>query len=157
VQSGSSATAWLGWRYSCVDVRVGARRFGRMDTHTLPALLDADDPMLRLAVAAHLARHKGQSRAHTASDLNAYVRWCLERDVTPLQAQPCLLLRLTGRWSKDVEHGRSFQRPNATFAPIHARASRVWSFQNTRVWPPSAYVATSGVTGSRSTTARTSS
>lgn len=46
-----------------------------MDTDTLPALADADDPMVRLAVAAHLARDKGQSRAHTASDLNAYLRW----------------------------------------------------------------------------------
>jgi len=46
------------------------RRTG-MDTTTLPALLNVDDPMLRLAVAAHLARYKGQSRAHTASDLNA--------------------------------------------------------------------------------------
>jgi integrase/recombinase XerD len=50
-----------------------------MDTDALPARLDADDPMLRLAVAAHLARRKGQSRAHTASDLNAYLRWRLLR------------------------------------------------------------------------------
>jgi integrase/recombinase XerD len=58
-----------------------------MDTDTLPAVPDADDPMLRLAVAAHLARYKGQSRAHAASDLNAYLLGCLERDVMPLQAQ----------------------------------------------------------------------
>lgn len=58
-----------------------------MDTNTLPATLDADDPMLRLAIAAHLARYKGQSRSHTASDLNSYLRWCLERGLLPLQAQ----------------------------------------------------------------------
>jgi integrase/recombinase XerD len=55
-----------------------------MDTDTLPALTDADDPVLRLAVAAHLARYKGQSRAHTVSDLNLYLRWCLEKDLRPL-------------------------------------------------------------------------
>jgi len=31
-----------------------------MDSDTLPALQGADDPMLRLAVAAHLARYKGR-------------------------------------------------------------------------------------------------
>ena len=39
------------------------------DGHRHPsASTDADDPMLRLAVAAHLARYQGVSRAHTASD-----------------------------------------------------------------------------------------
>ena len=38
-----------------------------MDTDTLPMPINADDPMLRLAVAAHLARYKGRTRAHTAS------------------------------------------------------------------------------------------
>ncbi|WP_457189542.1 hypothetical protein [Nocardioides sp. P5_E3] len=54
-----------------------------MDTNTIRAVQDADCPMMRLDVAAHLARYKEQSRAHTASDLNAYLRWCLERDVMP--------------------------------------------------------------------------
>jgi integrase/recombinase XerD len=31
----------------------------------------ATSPVLRLAVAAHLARFKGQSRVHTESDLRA--------------------------------------------------------------------------------------
>jgi integrase/recombinase XerD len=43
--------------------------------------------MLQLAVAAHLPRYKDESRRHTASDLNSYLRWCLERDVMPLQAK----------------------------------------------------------------------
>ncbi len=80
------------------------RRSG-MDTNTLPALQTADDPMLRLAVAAHLARYKGQSRAHTASDLNAYLRWCLERDVMPLQAQRAHV-ELYLRWLQEVRHLR---------------------------------------------------
>lgn len=58
-----------------------------MATDTLPTIHATDDPMLRLAVAAHLARYRGESRTHTASDLNSYLRWCLERDVMPLQAQ----------------------------------------------------------------------
>lgn len=76
-----------------------------MDTTTLPALLNVDDPMLRLAVAAHLARYKGQSRAHTASDLNAYLRWCLERDVMPLQAQRAHV-ELYLRWLQEIRHLR---------------------------------------------------
>jgi hypothetical protein len=31
---------------------------------------------LSRAVAAHLARYKGQSRMHTASDLRSYLDWC---------------------------------------------------------------------------------
>ena len=43
--------------------------------------------MLRLAVAAHLARYKGDTRVHTASDLNSYLRWCLEHSLSPLEAR----------------------------------------------------------------------
>jgi hypothetical protein len=57
-----------------------------MTTTTLPEVTKPDDPMLRLAVAAHLARYKGETRVHTASDLNSYLRWCLERSVNPLEA-----------------------------------------------------------------------
>jgi len=53
---------------------------------TLPDLVNHDDPMLRLAVAAHLARYKGETRVHTASDLNFDLRWCLERSLSLLQA-----------------------------------------------------------------------
>ena len=72
-----------------------------MDTDTLPVLIDADDPMLRLAVAAHLARYKGRTRAHTASDLNAYLRWCVEHDLMPLQAQRSHI-ELYLRWLQEV-------------------------------------------------------
>ena len=72
-----------------------------MDTDTLPARIDADDPMLRLAVAAHLARYKGQSRAHTASDLSAYLRWCVMRDLMPLEAQRGHV-ELYLRWLQEV-------------------------------------------------------
>ncbi|WP_104108393.1 tyrosine-type recombinase/integrase [Nocardioides sp. 616] len=72
-----------------------------MDNHTLPAAIDVGDPMLRLAVSAHLARYKGQSRVHTASDLNAYLRWCLERDLMPLHAERARV-ELYLRWLQEV-------------------------------------------------------
>jgi site-specific recombinase XerD len=76
-----------------------------MDNDTLSATFDADDPMLRLAVAAHLARYKGQTRAHTASDLNSYLRWCLEHHLMPLQAQRGHI-ELYLRWLQEVRRLR---------------------------------------------------
>jgi integrase/recombinase XerD len=73
-----------------------------MTADTLPVSLDPDDPMLRLAVAAHL-RYKGSSRAHTASDLNSYLRWCLERDLPALQAQRGHV-ELYLRWLQEIRH-----------------------------------------------------
>ena len=76
-----------------------------MATDTVPATYTTDDPMLRLAVAGHLARYKGASRAHTASDLGAYLRCCLERDVMPLQAQRSHV-ELYLRWLQEVRRLR---------------------------------------------------
>jgi len=46
---------------------------GQMNTAELiPVISPLDDQILRLAVAAHLARYKGQTRVHTASDLSSY-------------------------------------------------------------------------------------
>ena len=42
--------------------------------------------VLRLAVAAYLARFKGQSRIHTESDLRGYLVWCELRGLDPLAA-----------------------------------------------------------------------
>src|SRR3954447_14438642 len=52
-------------------------------------------PSLRLAVAAYLARFKGQSRVHTESDLRGFLTWCADRD-----------LELYLRWLQEV---RRFQ------------------------------------------------
>jgi site-specific recombinase XerD len=60
---------------------------------------------LRLAVAAYLARFKGQSRIHTQSDLRAYLAWCREHALDPLQARrPHVELYL--RW---MQEARRFQ------------------------------------------------
>jgi hypothetical protein len=40
-------------------------------------------PVLPLAVAAYLARFKGQSRVHTESDLRGYLVWCEDRELDP--------------------------------------------------------------------------
>jgi hypothetical protein len=37
------------------------------------------DPVLRAAVAAHLARYTGLSRTHTDADLRVFLRWCTAR------------------------------------------------------------------------------
>lgn len=51
-----------------------------------PVLLDAaTDPVVR-AVAAYLARYRGQTRVHTESDLRSFLVWCRERGVDPLGA-----------------------------------------------------------------------
>lgn len=42
--------------------------------------------ILCLAVAAYLARFKGQSRIHTESDLRGYLSWCEARGLDPLAA-----------------------------------------------------------------------
>jgi hypothetical protein len=49
-------------------------------------LVPATD-QLRLAVAVYLARFKGSSREHTASDLRCYLVWCTERGLDPLAAR----------------------------------------------------------------------
>ena len=45
------------------------------------------DPRLSLAMAAYLARFKGQSRLHTDSDLRVFLGWCTARGLDPLTAQ----------------------------------------------------------------------
>jgi len=47
----------------------------------------ASDDLLRVAVAAYLARYKSLSRAHTDSDLQMFLRWCAEHDLDPFAAR----------------------------------------------------------------------
>ncbi|GAW51264.1 MULTISPECIES: tyrosine-type recombinase/integrase [unclassified Nocardioides] len=62
-----------------------------------------DDPLLRLAIAAHLARYKGQSREHVHSDLRSFITWSLHRNVPPLAAtRPQVELYV--RWMQEVQH-----------------------------------------------------
>ena len=62
-------------------------------------------PVLRLAVAAYLARFMGQSRVHTESDLRGYLIWCEDRQLDPFTAtRPHLELYL--RWLQEVRRLR---------------------------------------------------
>lgn len=66
-----------------------------------PVVNPLDDKILRLAVAAYLARFRGLSRTHTASDLNAYLCWCLEHGLAPLEASR-VHVELYLRWMQEV-------------------------------------------------------
>lgn len=62
-------------------------------------------PALRLAVAAYLARFKGQSRVHTESDLRGYLIWCGDRELNPFAAtRPHIELYV--RWLQEVRRYR---------------------------------------------------
>ena len=56
---------------------------------------------LRLAALAYLARYKGQSRDHAASDLRGYLSWCAERDLDPLAATR-VQIELWVRWMQET-------------------------------------------------------
>ena len=58
------------------------------------------DPLSR-AVAAHLARYKGQWRAHTAWDLRSYLIWCDQRRLDPLAASR-VHVELWVRWMQEI-------------------------------------------------------
>ena len=84
----------------------------------------ATSPVLRLAVAAYLARFKGQSRVHTESDLRGYLIWCELRGLDPLAAtRPQVELYV--RWLQEV---RSY-RPST----VSRRVSVVAGFYRTCV------------------------
>ncbi|GCD91525.1 tyrosine recombinase XerD [Nocardioides sp. LS1] len=70
---------------------------------TAQLLVPGDDASatLRIAIAAYLARFKGQSRVHTESDLRCYVNWCSRQGLDPLAAQrPHIELFL--RWMQEI-------------------------------------------------------
>jgi len=50
---------------------------------------------------AHLSRYRGTSREHTESDLQIFITWCPDRQLTPLNAQRNDL-ELYLRWMQDV-------------------------------------------------------
>ena len=89
-----------------------------------PVLIDAaTDPLVK-AVAAYLARYRGQTRVHTESDLRAFLVWCRERGVAPLQASRAQI-ELYVRWMQEV---RRFQP-----STVSRRVSVVVGFYRTCV------------------------
>jgi integrase len=60
---------------------------------------------LHVVVAAYLARYRGLSRQHTASDLRVFLVWCDERGLDPLAARRAHLERYV-RWCQEVRRFR---------------------------------------------------
>jgi hypothetical protein len=85
-----------------LDLRVRQWRSSGMDiVHLEPANSGHSEQVLRLAVAAYLARYKGESRTHTESDLRSYLDWCRDRGLPPLTARrPHVELNV--RWMQEV-------------------------------------------------------
>ena len=61
----------------------------------------ADQLVLRAAVSAYLGRYRGQTRLHTESDLNVFLRWCIDQDLDPLAVGRVDIERYV-RWLQDV-------------------------------------------------------
>jgi len=57
--------------------------------------------VLRAAVSAYLGRYRGESRLHTESDLQVFLRWCTDQDLDPLVAVRSDIERYL-RWLQDV-------------------------------------------------------
>ena len=72
-----------------------------MDTTPTAWPRSAAAPVLRAAVAAHLARYKGTSRTHTDADLRTFLAWCTAHDVDPLHARR-LDIELYVRWLQET-------------------------------------------------------
>jgi integrase/recombinase XerD len=72
-----------------------------MNTAQLVGSDDLTQHTLHLAIAAHLARFKGQSRVHTDSDLRSFLGWCTRQGLNPMQAaRPHIELYV--RWMQEI-------------------------------------------------------
>jgi site-specific recombinase XerD len=69
-----------------------------------PAPAD-DSRLLRLAIAAYLARYKGTSRAHAETDLRSFIGWAAEHGLHPLEAKRAHI-ELYLRWLQEVRRYR---------------------------------------------------
>lgn len=66
-----------------------------------PAALRGD-AVLRLAIAADLARYKGLSREHTECDLRAFLDWTREHGLDPSRSAGLTHIELYLRWMQEV-------------------------------------------------------
>jgi integrase/recombinase XerD len=72
-----------------------------MSTDQILISNEQDLSRLRLAVAAYLARYKGQSRKHTHSDLCAYLNWAEQHDLSVIAAHRAHI-ELYLRWMQEI-------------------------------------------------------
>ncbi|GAA2151516.1 site-specific tyrosine recombinase XerD [Humibacillus xanthopallidus] len=88
----------------------------------MPTPLPTESDTLRRAVAAYLARFKGQSRVHTESDLRAFLTWCSSHGLDPLSAQrPHLELYI--RWMQETRR----YKPSTVSRRIAVVAGFYWT------------------------------
>lgn len=69
----------------------------------LPRCIEPVDQRLWRAVAAYLARYKGQTRVHAESDLRSFLTWCRTHGLDPLAAER-VHIELFLRWMQEVGH-----------------------------------------------------
>ncbi len=93
-----------------------------VETGDLSALVPSD--VVRLVTAAYLARFKGDSRAHSSSDLSVFLTWCAGREVEPMTATR-VHLELYVRWMQDTRHFAA--------ATVSRRVSVITGFYRTAV------------------------
>src|ERR687891_1474549 len=100
-------------------------------------MLEAGSPAapfdrLTMVVAAFLARYRGLTRQHTASDLRCFLAWCAENNLDPLAARrPHLELYL--RW---MQEARGFKPSTVSRrVSVGARGYRVPQGYLGRSWP----------------------
>jgi hypothetical protein len=107
---------------------------------------------LRLAVAAYVARFKGTSREHTASDLRCSLSWCAGHTLDPLAVQRADLEKYV-RWMQVLlnSRGSRMDRHAATrrlrrlAATAHIQAGRAHPQMLRHTSPPcSTQASTSG-------------
>jgi integrase/recombinase XerD len=73
-----------------------------MESTQLVRTVPVDDGMvLRLAVAAYLARYKGLTRIHAETDLRSFFGWAASHDLDPLEAKRAHI-ELYLRWLQEV-------------------------------------------------------
>jgi site-specific recombinase XerD len=60
-----------------------------------------DSLVLRLAIAAYLARYKGQSRTHAETDLRSFISWAADHGLHPFDAKRAHI-ELYLRWLQEV-------------------------------------------------------
>ena len=72
----------------------------------VPGTLIAAPDVMHMAVAAYLARFKGQSRVHAESDLRSYLMWCRDHDLQALAAKRGHV-ELYVRWMQEVRRFKS--------------------------------------------------
>jgi hypothetical protein len=69
--------------------------------HDSVVLQSVSDDLFRVAIAAHLDRHKGLSRAQTSSDLQVFLRWWPEHHLDPLLVRRADVERFV-RWLEEI-------------------------------------------------------